>query len=104
MLRRSMQLLFFIAFILPSFAQNISAVENYAINRPGVVMVKTVFSANVYVNKMKMDNKKFNQSKPATPREVKVELSVHIFSPNQDSVNERAERAKRRDQPKSRNV
>jgi serine protease Do len=44
-----------------SSAQKISAVENYAINRPGVVMIKTVFSANVYVNKMKMDNRKFNQ-------------------------------------------
>jgi len=42
-----------------STAQKISAVENYAINRPGIVMIKTVFSANVYVNRMKMDNRKF---------------------------------------------
>jgi serine protease Do len=61
MVQRSLQLLIFITFTLPSFAQKLTAVENYAINRPGVVMVKTVFSANVYVNKMKMDNKRFNQ-------------------------------------------
>jgi serine protease Do len=45
----------------PLSAQDISAVENYAINRPGVVMVKTIFSADVYVNKVKMDNGKFNR-------------------------------------------
>ena len=61
MLQRCLHLLFFSACILPSFAQRMTAVENYAINRPGVVMVKTVFSANVYVNKMKMDNKRFDQ-------------------------------------------
>jgi len=42
------------------WSQANSAVENYAINRPGVVMIKTVFSSNVYVNQMKMDNKNFN--------------------------------------------
>ena len=49
----------FIFICLGSVAQKISAVENYAINRPGVVMIKTVFSANVYINRMKMDNRKF---------------------------------------------
>ncbi len=42
-------------------AQPLTAVQNYAINRPGVVMVKTVFSANVYVNRMRMDNRRFNR-------------------------------------------
>src|ERR1700726_3463971 len=37
-----------------------SGVGNYALNRPGVVMVRTEYSANVYVNSMKMDNKAFN--------------------------------------------
>lgn len=37
-----------------------SGVENYALNRPGIVMVRTEYSANVYVNSMKMDNKAFN--------------------------------------------
>jgi len=40
--------------------QKISGMENYAINRPGVVMIRTEYSANVYVNSMKMDNKAFN--------------------------------------------
>jgi serine protease Do len=57
---RYLFLCFLISSFLISTAQKISAVENYAINRPGVVMVKTVFSANVYVNRMKMDNRKFN--------------------------------------------
>lgn len=41
-------------------AQKMGAVGNYAMNRPGVVMIKTVFSANVYVNQMKMDSRRFN--------------------------------------------
>ena len=40
--------------------QKISGMENYAINRPGVVMIRTEYSANVYVNSMKMNNKAFN--------------------------------------------
>ncbi|HEY4109521.1 S1C family serine protease [Puia sp.] len=38
----------------------LSGVENYALNRPGVVMIRTEYTANVYVNSMKMDNKAFN--------------------------------------------
>jgi serine protease Do len=41
-------------------AQQLSAVQNYGINRPGVVMVKTVFSADVYVNKIQLDSRHFN--------------------------------------------
>jgi S1-C subfamily serine protease len=37
-----------------------SGVDNYALNRPGIVMIRTEYSANVYVNSMKMDNKAFN--------------------------------------------
>ena len=43
-----------------AFGQKISGMENYAINRPGVVMIRTEYSANVYVNSMKMNNKAFN--------------------------------------------
>jgi S1-C subfamily serine protease len=43
-----------------SRGQRISGVENYAINRPGVVMIRTEYSANIYVNSMKMDSKEFN--------------------------------------------
>jgi serine protease Do len=49
-------------FIRPgiSNAQQLSAVQNYGINRPGVVMVRTVFSADVYVNKIQLDSRHFN--------------------------------------------
>ncbi len=43
-----------------SCAQQLSAVQNYGVNRPGVVMVRTVFSADVYINKMQLDSRHFN--------------------------------------------
>lgn len=39
---------------------DLSGVQNYALNRPGVVMIRTEYTANVYVNSMKMDEKAFN--------------------------------------------
>ncbi|HSZ34265.1 MAG TPA: trypsin-like peptidase domain-containing protein [Puia sp.] len=41
-------------------AQQLTAVQNYGVNRPGVVMVRTVFSADVYVNKIRLDSRHFN--------------------------------------------
>ena len=38
----------------------LSGVQNYALNRPGVVMIRTEYTANVYVNSMKMDDRAFN--------------------------------------------
>lgn len=38
----------------------LSGVQNYALNRPGVVMIRTEYTANVYVNSMKMDERAFN--------------------------------------------
>ncbi|WP_431211704.1 hypothetical protein ACQ86N_38795 [Puia sp. P3] len=38
----------------------LSGVGNYALNRPGIVMIRTEYSANVYVNSMKMDSRAFN--------------------------------------------
>jgi serine protease Do len=38
----------------------LTGAENYAHNRPGVVMIRTEYSANVYVNNMRMDKKAFN--------------------------------------------
>jgi len=52
--------LFFVFGTQVVLGQKITAVHNYAINRPGVVMVKTVFSADVYINKMRIDSKYFN--------------------------------------------
>ncbi|HTR30556.1 MAG TPA: S1C family serine protease [Puia sp.] len=40
--------------------QRLSAAGNYALNRPGVVMIRTEYTANVYVNSMKMDYRVFN--------------------------------------------
>ncbi|HEX3079210.1 MAG TPA: hypothetical protein VHQ04_02050, partial [Puia sp.] len=45
---------------LSIYAQQLTAVQNYGVNRPGVVMVRTVFSADVYVNKMQLDSRHFN--------------------------------------------
>jgi len=61
-------------------AQNCSAAQNYALNRPGVVMIKTVYSANVYVNKMQMDERVFNRLLDSIQR---VDTAGAIFSPEQ---------------------
>src|SRR3984893_7059544 len=53
-------LFFLTASPLTSCAQQFTAVQNYGVNRPGVVMVRTVFSADVYVNKMQLDSRHFN--------------------------------------------
>jgi S1-C subfamily serine protease len=53
--------LFFACNCFYAAAQNYTAVENYALNRPGVVMIKTVFSANVYVKNMQVANREFNK-------------------------------------------
>ncbi|MBS1666196.1 MAG: trypsin-like peptidase domain-containing protein [Bacteroidetes bacterium] len=60
--------------------QNCSAAQNYALNRPGVVMIKTVFSANVYVNQMKMDEKFLNHLLDSIQR---ADTAGAIFSPEQ---------------------
>jgi serine protease Do len=53
-------LLFVIAGPFNGRAQGLTAVQNYGTNRPGVVMVRTVFSADVYVNKIRLDSRHFN--------------------------------------------
>ncbi len=53
-------LILMISLIGKSYAQQLTAVQNYGINRPGVVMVRTVFSADVYVNKIQLDSRHFN--------------------------------------------
>lgn len=62
------------------YAQKLTPVQNYAINRPGVVMIKTVFSANVYVNKMNMDSRYFNKLLDSLQI---VDSSGAIFTPEQ---------------------
>lgn len=47
---------------VPAIAQPVIPGEhNYAINAPGVAMVQTVFSATVYVNKVEINQRRFNQ-------------------------------------------
>lgn len=53
-------LLIYLSAAVPCSAQKLSAVQNYAINRPGVVMIKTEFSATVFIGKIRMDNREFN--------------------------------------------
>src|SRR5450432_641066 len=61
-------------------AQQLSAVQNYGINRPGVVMVRTVFSADVYINKMLLDSRHFNHLVDSIQ---KVDSSGIIYSAEQ---------------------
>ena len=42
-----------------AIGQVISAEQNYAANSPAVALVQTVFSANVYVNKVEMNQRRF---------------------------------------------
>jgi serine protease Do len=61
-------------------AQSCSAVENYALNRPGVVMIKTVFSATVDVKNMKIDERRFNRLLDSIQ---KIDTNGIVFTPEQ---------------------
>lgn len=54
-------LLLWLGMMTAPAAQPVSAEQNYAANAPGVVMVQTVFSATVYVNKVVMNQWRFEQ-------------------------------------------
>ena len=58
-------------------AQVISAEQAYASNSPGVVMVQSVFSATVYINKVEMDDRKFNRLVDSVR---KLDTSGNLFS------------------------
>ncbi|MDP4129207.1 MAG: trypsin-like peptidase domain-containing protein [Bacteroidota bacterium] len=64
----------------PTQAQKYTAVQNYGINRPGVVMIRTVFSADVYVNNMRLDSRNFNHLLDSLQ---KIDSSGAIFTPEQ---------------------
>jgi serine protease Do len=64
----------------PAFAQKLSAVQNYGVNRPGVVMVRTIFSADVYVNKMQLDSRHFEQLVDSIQ---KIDSSGIVYTPEQ---------------------
>jgi serine protease Do len=73
-------LLFLMAGPVHSQVRQLTAVQNYGINRPGVVMVRTVFSADVYVNKMQLDSRHFNHLVDSIR---KVDSSGIIYTPEQ---------------------
>jgi serine protease Do len=63
-----------------SVSQQLNAVQNYGMNRPGVVMVRTVFSADVYVNKIQLDARHFSHLVDSIQ---KVDSSGVIYTPEQ---------------------
>jgi serine protease Do len=63
-----------------SHAQQLTAVQNYGVNRPGVVMVRTVFSADVYVKKIQLDSRHFNRLLDSIQR---IDSSGIIYTPEQ---------------------
>ena len=59
---RSVYILLFISLVsIEARSQVISAEQSYAANSPAVAMVQTVFSATVYVNKVEMNERRFNK-------------------------------------------
>jgi serine protease Do len=58
-MKRILIIFLFFVFNKEAFAQ-LSAAQNYARNRPGVVMVKTHLSATMYVKQVVIDNREFN--------------------------------------------
>ncbi len=80
-LRAIISSLFILAFMpLFSQGQQLTAVQNYGVNRPGVVMVRTVFSADVYVNKIQLDARHFNRLIDSIR---KIDSSGVIYTPEQ---------------------
>ena len=68
------------SFSTPAKTQKLTAVQNYGVNRPGVVMVRTVFSADVYVNNMRLDSRNFNRLLDSLQ---KIDSSGAIYTPEQ---------------------
>lgn len=67
-------------FSIHAMAQKLTAVQNYGVNRPGVVMIRTVFSADVYVNNMRLDSRNFNHLLDSLQ---KIDSSGAIYTPEQ---------------------
>ena len=58
---RFSSIFFFVLSAFSAAAQSprLSAIGNYALNKPGVVMIRTEYTANVYVNSLKMNDRAF---------------------------------------------
>jgi serine protease Do len=63
-----------------AFGQSISTEHNYAMNSPGIVMVQAVFSATVYVNKVEMNERRFDKLVDSVK---KLDTTGNILSPGQ---------------------
>ena len=73
-------------------AQVVSAEQNYAANAPGVAMVQTVFAATVYVNKVEINQDRFDKLVDSVrgldgtgnllPAEAKLDIVVKALSNN----------------------
>jgi S1-C subfamily serine protease len=74
------QILFLLCLVTSARAQKLTAVQNYGVNRPGVVMIHTVFSADVYVNNMRLDSRNFNHLLDSLQ---KIDSSGAIYTPEQ---------------------
>ena len=59
-IKRYIVFLLAVSGFIKAAGQVISAEQNYAGNSPAVVMVQTVFSATVYVNKVEINGRRFN--------------------------------------------
>ncbi len=65
--RRFLRLVLWLIFLIPALNRaqgqqgRLTGEGNYALNRPGVVMIRTEYSANVYVRSMKMAGHAFNK-------------------------------------------
>lgn len=62
------------------YCQFVSSEHNYAMNSPGIVMVQAVFSATVYVNKVQMNEKRFDRLVDSVK---KLDVEGNILLPGQ---------------------
>jgi S1-C subfamily serine protease len=63
-----------------AFSQAISTEHNYARNSPGIVMIQAVFSATVYVNKVEMNERRFDKLVDSVKT---LDTTGNILSPGQ---------------------
>ena len=61
-------------------AQSITAEHNYARNSPGIVMVQAVFSATVYVNRLEINERRFDKLVDSVKR---LDTTGTLLSPSQ---------------------
>lgn len=59
--RRALFLLWGLGFAINISAQTLGTEQNYAMNSPGIVKVQAVFSATVYVNKVDLNQSRFDK-------------------------------------------